>query len=772
MSGLVRILQFFSLDLDLEVAMSLKVYILSAVWMTVVASNVCGQAWVSPSDGNQDLQLEPFVVRGQDSAAQPLAATFGSAPEVAEKPSQGWLDNTFLSPTKTLVRVASPDFISSGAFLTRAFDAATLFESVPGITINAISPGSHDPSAFGRRIGQSIGDGSYWFPARQDLDTMLSKIDSRLIDSVIAVKGPYASLYGPGFSFYHVDLLDSPRYSGGFQSHGSTTLEYETNGEQWHGRQAFFGGAEEWGYRVGYSHRTGSDYTTGAGVEIPSSYNSRMLDVALGGSLTGRDNLEIHILRLDQTDVELPGQWMDINFLVTDAYEFEYVRQDADWYDTLTVEGWYNRTRLEGDNSRPGKQRFGLAAILNQTRTDVDAMSTGYRAATSWEGTLLGNLTAGVDLRYLKQRLNEFNRIPFLPQFGSARQAIPRAHSSNPGVFWETNYAAHEFIQLHAGGRVDWVSTNADDSIAAVAGDDVIATSISDLLGGDLDQHFLLSSIFLSADLQLTDMWMMNVSGGQAMRPPTMTELYAANAPFIAALPQTRGTSLIGDPNLQPERLWQLDLGLEGSCDNVHVGIHGFYSWINDYITLDMIDNGTVYAFTNTNRATLSGGDAYAEFDFTAWLKGFGNLSYVEGRDHTRNETVSRTRGQGARSGNAVSRKEPLPVMPPLQGRLGLILQDPSDDLWSVEFTVRLSDQQDRIATSLFEEETREFAVFDIRGFARLTERLTATAGVLNLTDENYQTYFDSRRSLTPGDDLFQVFQPGRSFYFGTELTY
>ena len=51
------------------------------------------------------------------------------------------------------------------------------------------------------RAARLLASGSYWAPARQDLDTMLSKIDSRIISDMIVIKGPYSARYGPGFDF-------------------------------------------------------------------------------------------------------------------------------------------------------------------------------------------------------------------------------------------------------------------------------------------------------------------------------------------------------------------------------------------------------------------------------------------------------------------------------------------------------------------------------------------------------------------------------------------
>ena len=719
---------------------------------------------------------ESLILRGQTPEGASPGNAFSAASTVSQSTGTGWLGNTFLSSTKALVQVASPQLFASGAFLNKAFDSGTLFQAVPGILANPRAPGQNELQSQGRRFGQSIGNGSHWFPARRDLDTMLSKIDSRLVDNVVAINGPYTSLYGPGFSFYSVDLLDTPRYGSGFESHGSTTLEYESNGEQWHGRQAFEGGSTNWGYRVGYSHRTGNDYEAGNGDEFPASYNSRMLDVSVGANLTGDDNLEIHAFRLDQTDLEFPGQWMDINYLVTDAYEFEYTRSGTTGYDTMSVEGWYNRTRFEGDNTRAGKQRVVPFASSVESRTDVDAMSSGYRAALTWQDTIVGDMTAGTDLRYLRQNLNEFNDL-----FGGAisvRAAIPDAHWSNPGVFWETRRTLHEWIDVSTGARVDWVSANADGF--GLVGDEIaLETAKSDLGGGSLDQHFSLSSVYVNADVQLTNNCFLNVAGGRAMRAPTMTELYASGSPFIASLPQTRSTALRGDPNLRPEELWQVDAGLNTETQYVSAGLHGFYAWINDYITLDLTDNGTLYAFVNTDRASMTGFDAFANVELTAWLKGFATMNYVEGEDHTRSGNVSSVRGSGrlppaqstVRRSNSSIESEPLPVIPPLEARVGLVLHEPRLDRWSVEFSVRMMDEQDRVAASLLELPTESFAVFDIRAYAQLVDNFVITAGVLNATDEHYLTYFDSRGDFSAQPGL-QVFRPGVSFYFGSELTY
>ncbi len=681
--------------------------------------------------------------------------------------STGWLGNVLLSGVRSYIDVSPVSSILDPTALNAAFleirsDAGSVLENVPGIDVGVRTPIVSDPILNGRRNAQAPARGSYWFPARQDLDTLLSKIDSRIVQQFVTINGPYSVLYGPGLAFYDVELIGAPRFDS-FQNHGATSVDYQTNGEQWSGRQSFWGGDENWGYRVGYGHRTGGDYESGSGVRFPSSYKSRMWDFTISHDLSSHSRVDFTYLRLDQTDVEYPGQYFDMNFLVTDAYEVVYSEEGQRYYDRLSVETWYNRTRFDGDNLRPGKRRLiPTLDLLNVvSTTDADAMSTGYRIALNWDDTLIGNVTAGTDLRYLKQRLNEFNSLLGGP---SLNFPIPPSHSSNPGLFVQSEMPISDRLDLTAGARVDWVSTNADTFVPGTT------ENLEQALRGEFNQHFNLWGVFMNARYELQPCWYLDAGFGHAMRPPNMTELYAVG-PFISAFPQQIFTSLFGNPHLDPERMWQIDVGISGKHKRFSGGLRGYYSWVEDYITLDFLGglNISQYGYANTDLATLSGFDLNLDYEISKALRAFSTVSYVEGRDHSRNLTASQLRTPNTlRSDSAIS-EEPLPVMPPLDSRVGIVWHQPVEDpRWSIELAARIVDAQDRVATTLREQPTSGFTVWDIRAYALLFEHLTATAGVLNFTDKNYRTYYDTR-AVAGGLDLFR---PGISFYFGGQLDY
>lgn len=705
----------------------------------------------------------------QPGAPQPGGSQQTGAPGATASTPGSSLGIGPIGPSASTNRIGIGYIGSQQAKFTAATDLGNLVGKFTGQENR--NPIITAPKLNANDRGRLVSAGSYWFPARPDLDTALSKIDSRIVEGTTVIKGPYSSRFGPGFNFIHFDLMPAPRFPNGPESHGSSSLEYKTNGEQWYGRQSVWSGAGDWGVRIGYGHRTGSDYETGAGFELPSSYNSRNPDVAIGLNLTENSRLDFHYLRLDQTNLEFPGQFYDINYLGTDGYELNYVLENQELFDRLAIEGWYNRTRFHGDTSNPGKRR--RLSFLNEfdvnSQTDVSASSAGYSLAVSWGDPDSAEFTVGSDLRFLKQRLKEETFI------GGASQPdalIPPADSSNPGLFLDGTLQVTDRLTLYSGARVDWVSTDARSDFDLGDGQPV---ELSEVLGAieGFHREFDLWAAYLTAEYEVNSQWTALGGFGHAIRPPTMVELYAFN-PFVAALPQLVLTSVRGNPNLSLPRAWQVDVGLKGERGRFRGGINGFHAWINNYITLESgvatgpVDGTVLFGYVNTELATLAGGEAFGEFDVNQSLTAFAKASYVEGRDQTRANNIHPNSGANDRDERSSSllQEEPLPAIPPFEASLGLRVDDGSQNpVWVIEFLARVVDNQDRIAETLREVETPGFTIYSVRGYWQAFDDLLLTAGVENLTDKFYRTHFDTVR-------FAEVFKPGVNFYFGSELTY
>lgn len=638
--------------------------------------------------------------------------------------------------------------------------------STRGVSSQQRTPITTDTRIRGERVGQVLASGSYWAPVRMDLDTMMNKIDSRLVESLVIVKGPYSPRYGPGFSFLDIDLLGTPRYEDGFQVHGYTSADYLTNGEQLSGRQTFFGGSDDWGFRFSYGHRTGNDYEDGSGTELPTSYNSRDFNVAFGADLTDYKSIEFNYLRLDQTGVEYPGLVFDTRYLTTDGYELKYFDYNPLISNLHTSEVWYNRTRFEGDTLAPGKaaQIPNLNTILFSPSgfdgfglTDGDGRSFGYRSESIFGTPGEDHLALGADLILLAQSLNDFEALlPFDANF-----PLPKSESYDFGFYGERVVTLADVLRINTGVRVDSIRTYSE-------GDAVDYTPL--FFPDELTQNFTTFTTYANANLDLTSNWSANAGVGFGQRPPTLTELYVDSS-FIGSL-QRGLTFLAGDHNLKPETLRQMDFGTQYNGKRTQFGANYYYAWIDDYITYDLLTpsfgaNGLSAGagFVNTNLATLWGVEAYGQHELGQQLKLWGTLSYVEGTDTTRNQSTFLNDPFLDRSGNPDVPVEPLPGIPPLESRVGLLLHDGTPEQnWGVEYSVRGVARQDRVARTLEEVETGSFFTMDLRGYKRMNSWIW-TGGVENLTDRFYQEHLDYRTGRG-------VFRPGIGFYSGLELQY
>jgi iron complex outermembrane receptor protein len=713
--------------------------------------------------------------------------------------------------------------------------------SAAGVEIQRRNAISDDPRIRGYRVGQfeTLADDALFIPARQDLDTAIAKFDPGSVRDIVIVKGPYSALYGPGFSFLDIATLDSPRYDC-FQVHGRTSVGYQTNGDQWDALQSVMVGDKEWGFRATVNALAGNDYQSGSGQDIAASYNSTNVNYALGINLTDDSKLEFKGLVVHQQNLEFPGLYFDIKDLDTQSYNLRYTLTNQAYFDKLVVDAWYNSTVADGNTQQGAKQAFvqqllnvsfndptfpvgvlvppgplGPLAFQDFSTTHFSDSSVGYRAAMSWGEKDKPLLTAGTDLAIVNQQLQEniailqtagppiatSNPVSTVPQLLTQNQSIPASSSVDPGLFAELSLPVNDRLKIKAGGRVDFVHTDSDPrlitgnvnlfgpaSIPIVSPGPPINPFIVDPIvystnpnDTNLSKQFNLFSGFATSEYLLDEHLTAVTAAGYAERAPTLTELYASG-PFIGVLQQ--GTSrLIGDPNLQKERNSQMDVGMKADYGWIKGGVTGFYAVIDNYITFDANKLGpglTQVVFTNTDRATLSGGEAFAVVEATSWLTPFVNAAYVQGIDQThidnrRPANLASSRRYNLTDGEFAAATEALPQIPPLEIRAGFRihepLQKPTDSpKWTVEFTARVDWGQNDVASSLGELPTSGYTVFDVRTYWQVNKKLLLSAGVENLGDINYRAHLDPISGNILGVD--PLFRPGTNYYFASQYTY
>jgi outer membrane receptor protein involved in Fe transport len=676
-------------------------------------------------------------------------------------------------------------------------------------------------------------DGGFFIPARLDLDTAVSKFDPGQLRDVIVLKGPYSVQYGPVFTVIDIASLDTPRYENGTEYHGRTQSGYASNGQRLNELQSIWGGGADWGFRVSYDLLVGNNYRAGGSppgipgrdYSVPSSYNSQPFNFAAGYNFSPDCKVEFKGLHLAQQNVEFPGTYWDLNFLKTDAESLRFTADHQEFFDQFRLDVWYNRTEANGDTHQGAKQAFlgyfltnsfslngpvafgqiptpPTVSIVDHSSTNFSQMSRGYRMAWAWGEENKARLYLGTDLSYVNQQLAE--NIVFqgqdpttgqpmaVPQFGGLAQGtqnlgIPGSHEVDPGIFLEAILPVNKWLSVKGGVRADWVHATSNPRMItgtipigfqpapigfppgtqSVTSFDPIILSAQPF-NDNLTANFQLWSAYVNADYKIDDHLTLQAAFGYAQRPPTLTELYAAG-PFIDVLQQGLDR-LYGDPHLAPEKLYQVDIGLRADYGWFRGSVSGYYAWINDYITFDKNSGGAnsiaQVVFTNTDLATLAGGEMVAEMDLTDWLTPFGSLSYVQGWDLTH---IDNRRSPNLASSRRTIDQEPLPSIPPLEGRVGVRVHEARrTPRWSVEGSARIVNEQNLVATSLGETPTPGFTVFDLRSFWQVNKKLLLTAGVENIGNKFYREHLDPLAGY-PTDLLFRQ---GTNAYVSAQLQY
>jgi outer membrane receptor protein involved in Fe transport len=638
---------------------------------------------------------------------------------------------------------------------------------------------SYDPNIRGFKGGQiyTQANGVYWTPARRDLDTMLSKIDPGMMKDVVVLPGPYGVRYGPGLAFIDVIREPTPRYDCGFESHYDTTGNLRTNGGQLYGRETMSGGSNDWGFRLSYGERAGSDYRSGDGTQIPSSYHNRDEWGEFSFDINEHRRFDFAFQRLDQTDTEYPCQFFDINYLGTYGFESRLVDTDplAPWT-SLTLEGWYNHTNFRGTTPNPNPAfpvidrvnysltlYYGTPSLLTGT-TQGGVSSSGARTTATFGDLDDAHINVGADFRYLEQVIGETFNIwqGGTTPFDTFSTNMPHAWMRDPGMYVEWAKPVTDAWTTSIGARTDFVATRAR------ASDVRPGTSLP---GGDafLTQDDTLYAFYCNNEYKLDEQWTLTAGFGHGQRPPTLIERYADGL-FISSL-QSGFTRMIGDPQLKEERDWQIDLGLSTEHEKWRGKANVFQSWIVDYVTYmgssvfqpEFLDARLLY-FMNTPMATLTGFELYGEYDLLPRMSTFGRMSYVDGRDQTLDA--------------------PLPAISPLDSSVGFRFHDvDKGKVWGIDLAARIVADQNRLGTirtitgeTVVEEPTPGFTTFYVHGYWNYTKNLRLIAGIDNLLDRNYQEHLDLRLSGPTGYSTIspttRVLAPGFSPFFGVNWVF
>jgi outer membrane receptor protein involved in Fe transport len=216
---------------------------------------------------------------------------------------------------------------------------------------------------------------------------------------------------------------------------------------------------------------------------------------------------------------------------------------------------------------------------------------------------------------------------------------VPDATTISSAAFalgqWHLGQGASSRWSVLAGARVDarHLSVDPDTALGTVEQDQT-----SSAWSGNVGLVFAPASA-----------WTLSLNLGRAWRAPTLFELFA-NGPHIG-----EARYELGDSTLDPESNRAIDLGVRWHGAKTRFELSGYHNRISDFIyvapTALVIDSLPVYQYVQAE-AELYGGEALLETDVGKGLIVHGRADVVRGTN--------------------LEAHEPLPLIPPLNGALGL----------------------------------------------------------------------------------------------------
>ena len=640
----------------------------------------------------------PVLQQAEQQAEQQAADTVEVASEVAAITLPDIVVTAVLRPT-AVSEAIRPSAVFSDETLQRqlAGTLAQTVESVPGVTVTSMGPGTSQPvirGLSGDRIlvledGQRVGD---VLSSGPDHASALAPSSARRID---VIRGPSAILYGSNALGGVINVIREevpqavPRRATGFTSLQGEGATRGIGGSS----QLTVGVTENIPLRVDVSKREGGDLRTPIGRLMGTQTDVR--SVGAGTSWVDDWGYAGGSFRYFANDYGIPGGFVGGH---TNAVRTEQERAAGRFRSVI----------------RPGR---GLEAI------ELDAGYTWYRHHEMEPPDILGaqyerEIVSG------EARARHAGWGPFAS--GAVGARVSWEDFGFAGALYTPNsrrrtQAAYvlEQIQLdpvtvEAGLRYDRVELEPDREDASSDIGHIRARSFDAVSGS------------LGALLPVTGQFTLGASVARAFRTPDVHELYS-EGPHLAA-----NSYDVGNPSLGTETGLGIDVFGRVTGQRLSAEATWFRNTIAGYIFPQATGELSrvrlpIYQFMGED-AVLTGFESQLEWSAPAGLRVEAAASYVRG-------TIRAS-------------DEPLPFMPPLQGRVAIGYSPVN---WFVEAETRLAASQER--TGRFEEPTDGYAVLGLSGGVRFTfagRPHVVTLHLDNLGNTEYRRHLSRVKEIMP----------------------
>ena len=621
-------------------------------------------------------------------------------------------------------------------------DTATLLEKAPGANVNkngALTGIVQYRGMFGTRVNVQV-DGLNIAPAGPNwMDPPLSNIPTQFLDSLTVVRGVSPVSAGSEtiggtvaarskrIRFGDSDAFEfSGEMLGGYESaNGAWSAGVLLGAANQHQRMQFQGSWDD-----------ADNLRVGEGDElIPSGY--RRKSWALGYGVRN----EVHTVdvtyqhnRVD--DSGTPALPMDVIFLDGDLYNLEYTGSLG----AFELEGrlHYQSTDHRMDNfswRAPTRMANGMR-MRRFAITDSNDWAWDLRASTELAGGLFSFGTDGW--------LAGHNADIFSPDnAGFQVENYNDIERDRLGLFGEWEGELGKGWNLLAGLRYTHVHSDAGEVSAQGLGmtQPLVDSLVAGFNSADRSRNDDMVDLAVKLGHVLSATTTVELGLGIKHRAPSYQERYLW-LPLESTAGLADRRTYIGDPDLDPETAYNIDLGLNWGNDDAYFTPRVFYKRVDDYIQGTSLTEGTALSYRRQVGNMIKGNNfctdnpdaafcvplqfTNVDAEFYGFDAGFGmrfdphwfmdgSISYVRGKRRDISDNLYR--------------------IAPLNATLALTYRRTN---WSLTAEGVFYAAQDDVSETNAEQATPGYGIVNLLGSYRVGKDLTVNAGVNNLFDRLY----------------------------------
>ena len=599
-----------------------------------------------------------------------------------------------------------------------------------------IRKGAYGNEVAIRGFGQSnlrvsIDDGLLEGACGSRKDPSLSHVNMLTVDKIEVRQGPF-DVTKAGALGGSINVV-TKKPQGGF--HGEI-LGKGGSYDFWGGGFYVTGGNNKVQGLIGYNYSESDQYEGGDGNKLysfaPSGrpYNAEGKDMKAFEKQDVWGKLQLtptknQTILLSHTyghaeDIMAPRVAMDMESEKTNLTSAECIMTELGHFsEELTLSIYRNKT----EHNPYDKYRSLVGGPPFHRHNDVESTITGGKIENE-QSTNFAAFTYGIDM-YKRNWKGDMYRDDTGAIFDD--ELIPDVDTYDYGVYVK---ADKDFDKWSLGGglRYDRLETEANETLKQ--GSAVTSTN------KNTDD---LSSGYLSAKYHLTDKSHIFGGIGRSIRTPTSVERYLQSpSPFFH-----------GNPDLDPTKNTEFDLGFQTAGERYSFRVKGFYSDLDDYIYQQGKKTAASHQTWTNIDAHLYGADVKAVVDIVSDLSLEAAASYQRGRKDSQPDE---------------NNDKDLAQIPPLKTRLALHY-DHSDFFGTLEWIH--SEEADDIDTDAGEVKLSGWNVVNLRAGYQYRQHLALNVGIENIFDEHYAVANSYEWDVVGGSGATPaiVYEPGRFLY-------